>query len=196
VDRVNATTGDLPAAGIGDFLAWVRGGVGGGAALLTHGDVLISTLEKPAAIESGTRVLAGNLCVRGPVAGNGVPESYLTGELESLDPDQQEQVLRELDGEKVEVEGVYIAREVLSRNVRAVDVFVQKNAFNASLDAGDDIWIDGDLVGGMVACGGRLLVRTQKCQYQPTRFRVDPYYWTNPANLHIICLAGTPLRRE
>ena len=155
MDRVNATTGDLPAAGIGDFLAWVRGGVGGGAALLTHGDVLISTLEKPAAIESGTRVLAGNLCVRGPVAGNGVPESYLTGELESLDPDQQEQVLRELDGEKVEVEGVY-----------------------------------------MVACGGRLLVRTQKCQYQPTRFRVDPYYWTNPANLHIICLAGTPLRRE
>ncbi|MFT5374183.1 MAG: hypothetical protein ACI906_000999 [Candidatus Latescibacterota bacterium] len=159
VDRVNATTGDLPAAGIGDFNAWVRGGVGGGAALLTHGDVLIGTLEKPAAIESGTRVLAGNLCVRGPVAGNGVPEAYLTGELESLDPDQQEQVLRELDGEKVEVEGVFIAREVLLRNVRAVDVFVQKNAFNAALDAGDDIWIDGDLVGGMVACGGRLLVR-------------------------------------
>jgi len=159
VERVNATTGDLPAAGIGDFNAWVRGGVGGGAALQTHGDVLIGTREDPAAIESGTRVLAGNLCVRGPVSGNGVPEAYLTGELESLDPDEQERVLRELDEEKVEVEGVFVGREVLSRSVSAVDVFVQENAFNAALDAGDDMYIDGDLVGGMAACGGRLFVR-------------------------------------
>ena len=158
VEDVNAATGDLPVAGIGEFNACVHRGVAGGAALQTKGDVFVGDLERPGAIENGTRIRAGNLCVNGPVSGDQVPDAYLTGEVESMDPEAQEQVQREMEDGLIEVEGVVAAREILARNVRAGEIMVTGNVFNAALEVQDYIWIDGNLVGGMVSCGGRIQV--------------------------------------
>ena len=158
VDEVNATTGDLPAVGIGDVNVLVNKGIAGGAGVLTTENVFVGSREKPGIIEGGTRVRAQSLCVCGQLSGGQLPEAYVTGEVEALDPDEQEQIHSELEKGLVQVEKLFGARDVRGRNVRAETILVQSHVYNAALEAEGNMWIDGDLVGGMASCGGGLRV--------------------------------------
>ena len=171
--EVNATTGDLPDAGIADVNVLVHRGIAGGAGVLTTENAFVGSRDEPAMIEDGTRVRARNLSVCGQVSGGQLPEPYLTGALDALDPEEQAQIGRELERGQVQVDEVCALRDVGARNVRAGTILVQSHAHNAALEAADDIRIDGDLVGGMTICGGGVRVAADLGNREGTATRIQ-----------------------
>ena len=172
-EEVNAATGDLPAVGIGDINVWVKRGVFGGAGLLTSENAFVGSLERPGVLEDGTRVRARNLSVCGQIAGGQLPPQYLTEEVEALDPEEREKVFAAVEKGLVEAEELLAARDVTGRNVRADDILVQSHAYAAALEARNSIRVDGDLVGGLVVCGGSLQVVGDLGNVQETVTRIQ-----------------------
>ena len=159
VEEVNTATGDLPASGVAAINVLVRRSIAHGSAVQTTEDLFVGNLRGDAGIvEAGSRIRAGNLCVRGLVAGAGVPQAYLAGEVATLETAEQEQVRSELEASLIEVEGVLAAREVIGRNINAGSAFVQANMHGAAIEVEGDLQVDGDLVGGLVICGGMVEV--------------------------------------
>ena len=175
VDEVNAVTGDLPHAGVAAVNVLVRRGVAAGAAIQTTEDVFVGAVGEAGTLEAGSRLRAGNLCVRGLAVGGGVPEAYLAGELAALEQSEQAKIRSELSASLVEVDEVLAVRELIGRSVTAGTVLVQTNAHGAAIEAAGDVQVDGDLVGGLVSCGGRVEVLADMGNEvgTPTRVRLE-----------------------
>lgn len=175
VEEVNATTGDLPAAGIGDVNVLVHKGVFGGTGVSTSEDLFIGAADQPGLVEDGTRLRCRNLCIRGQLAGGQLPEPFLNGEIEGLEEAERNQILGEVDNALILVEQTFVGRDATGRNIRAEEILVQSHAYNAALEAQQAIWIDGHLVGGVVVCGGRLQIVGDlgNSDGSPTRIQLD-----------------------
>lgn len=158
VEHVSRATGDLPRSGVAAVNVLIRKGVSSGASVQSTEDVFVGTAAEPATLEAACRVGAGNLIVRGLIAGPGLPEPVITGEVESLEPAAQQQVRSELDASQVLASGILAAREIIGRSAAGSVVLVQEAARNAALESSGDMHIDGDLVGGVAVCGGMLAI--------------------------------------
>jgi len=159
VEEVNRSTGDLPNSGVAAVNVLVRHNIDQGSAVQTTEDLFVGNLRGEAGtVEAGARIRAANLCVRGLVAGAGVPEAFLTGEMSALEPAEQEKIRAELEAGLIEVAEIFAAREVIGRNINADSAFVQANVHGAAIEVEGDLQVDGDLVGGLVMCGGMVEV--------------------------------------
>lgn len=158
VEEVNAGTGDLPKAGVAGINLWVRQVVRRGFGVFTTEDVLVGDGPGTGTLEEATRIRAGNLLVGGQVAGRPLPEAYLSGEMDSLEEAEQHRLRSQLEKSQVEVEGLFGAREVLNGNVSADTILVQTHSYHSGLHAEQDVWVDGNLCGGIVSFGRRLQV--------------------------------------
>ena len=175
VDEVNTATGDLPKSGVAAVNVVVRKAVAAGSAVQTTEDVFIGTPKEAGTLEAGCGIRARNLVVRGPVLGGGVPEAYLTGEMDALDQPEQAKVRSDLEASHVEVEAIFAAREVIGRNVSAGTALVQATVHGSALEVEGDLQVDGDLVGGLVMCGGMVEVLGDMGNEEgtPTRVRLE-----------------------
>ena len=154
VDEVNAATGDLPRVGVAAANILVRLNVAAGSAVQTSEDLFVGTPEKGGTVDGGTSIRARNLIVRGLVAGGILPEPFLSGEMEALEESEQDRMAADLERSQIHVEGIFAAREVTGRNINGASVYVQQHVHGSALEVDGDVRIDGDLVGGLVTCGG------------------------------------------
>jgi len=158
-DEVNMATGNLPRTGVATSNFWIKKGIRQGGGVFTTGDVLIGQTHMPASIDKSTQVHARHLIVNGQVVGAGVPQEFLNGETDALEESAQTKIRNTLAQSEMEVQGTFVAQEVLGRHISAEQILIGSKCFMSSLDAGRDVRIDGDLVGGVTTFGGRLLVR-------------------------------------
>ena len=175
VDEVNAVTGDLPKSGVAAVNVVVRKGVAHGSAVHTTEDVFIGTPKEAGTLEAGCSIRARNLVVRGSVLGSGVPEAYLTGEMDALEQPEQVKVRSDLEASRIEVEAIFAARELMGRNVSAGTALVQATVHGSALEVVADLQVDGDLVGGLVMCGGMVEILGDMGNEEgtPTRVRLE-----------------------
>ena len=158
-DEVNMATGNLPRTGVATSHFWIKKGIRQGGGVFTTGDVLIGQVNMPAAIDKNTQVHARHLIVNGQVVGGGVPKEFLSGETDALEESAQAKIRNTLAQSEIEVQETFAAQEVMGRHISAGQILIGSKCLMSSLDAGRDIRIDGDLVGGVTTFGGRLLVR-------------------------------------
>lgn len=172
VDEVNAGTGDLPRTGAAAASFWVQKGVRRGFGIFTTEDVLVGNVQEAGTLDGGMPVRARNLFVRGQVAGDQLPEAYLKGEMDGLEEGEQTRIKSQLEKSQIEVDELFGAREVLSRNVSAGTILVQTHCYRSGLEAEEDVRVDGNLSGGVVAFGGRLQVRGDLGNAEGTTTRI------------------------
>lgn len=179
VEEVNAGTGDVPKSGMAASNFWVHKGVVHGFGLFTSEDVLVGSEQAMGVLEADTRIRARNLFVKGQVAGGPLPAEYLNGEIEGLEEAAQRKIKSLLEKSQIEVEGLFGARDVLNRNVSARTILVQTHSYNAALEAAEDVWVDGNLSGGVVSFGRQLLVLRDmgNAEGSVTRIRLGAQSW-------------------
>jgi len=158
VEEVSGATGDLPKAGIAAVNILIRRGVGSGVAVQTTEGVLVGTAEEMGSVDGASCIRSRHLVVRGLVGGVTLPEALLDGELLTLEEAEQQDIRVRLTRSQIQVEGVFAAREVMGRNITAGSALIQNHVQGAVLDVDGDLQIDGNLVGGLTVCGGKINV--------------------------------------
>ena len=128
--RVDRTTGRIPAAGIGEANVAVVEGISDGPGVATTETVFVGAGPQEATIEGHVSVQARDLVVHGAALGNSDAS----------------------DG-TIELSGTFVAREVRNRTVQASRILIAEDSHFASLDAEQEIRVDGNLRGGRIRCG-------------------------------------------
>jgi len=105
VEEVNAITGDLPKAGVAETNFLVKQGVRTGFGVFTSEDVFVGEKYTPRALEKGAPIHARNLIVLDQVAGDQLPKPFLSGEMESLEDSEKNEIIHQLEKSTIETEG-------------------------------------------------------------------------------------------
>ncbi|MDA0747134.1 MAG: FapA family protein [bacterium] len=158
VEEVNFITGNLPRSGVASTNSWVTGGVRKGFGVFTSEDVFVGKNARTGNVDENTPMRARNLIVTGLVAGGRLPMEYLSAEAEGEDEALQKKLLRQIENSRIEISSLFEAREVRGRNISAGTILVRTHCHMSLLEAGEDVLVDGNLVGGSVTIGRRLQV--------------------------------------
>ena len=134
VEAVDASTGNLPEAGVSKASILVKRDIKSGHGVSSSENVFVGVGSAGGIVEQRARVTANNLVVNGAIFGG--------GETGSADGDP----------ETVDVQEVCVAREIEGRSVAAGKILVVGDCRLAQLDADDVIRVDGDLLGGRTIC--------------------------------------------
>jgi uncharacterized protein (DUF342 family) len=140
VEAVDARTGNLPEAGVGQTSVLVRREIKAGYSVATNEDVFVGRGSGEAVVEREARVAARNLVVDGRILGK--PEDSPGG----------------AEGWPVQVQEVCAAQEIDGASAVAGVILVARDSRFARLDADESIRVDGDLIGGIAICRQALWV--------------------------------------
>ena len=141
IDSVDATTGNVPDAGVSKSSILVRGDVRSAYGVASAETVFVGLGRKGGLVEKDTRLTAKNAVVNGMVVG-----------------EQQKAGAPPGNAGVLEVEALCLVRETDGGVLTAGTILVKDDCRRSRVDADQIVGIGGSLVGGVAICRNTLLV--------------------------------------